>query len=264
MKNLTLIAFAALMAFFVLQGCQKAGLADIGDGKIKATKTEIEQYDLDTLLFTGAAATDSVKWTVTPANSSSIQIKGNAAIIYFFKTGVYSVSAQKISGGVTQSITITAVTRKPPVFIPDAGTTNTTVVTTVSDTTQFEPITGDVQVGAGLWREPNSGKVVVNFSPRTVNTYCSKGIMQYTAVVDASQNFSLDLVNIREPKGCAGATAPNSTSGGSQVFKNKLLDNGTHQIKITLNGVTYTGTIVITDTTMSINWPYTSGVIVVS
>jgi hypothetical protein len=264
MKNLILAAFAALMATFVLQGCEKARLADIGDGKIKASKTEIEVYDLDTLFFTGAAATDSVKWTVTPANQNVIKIKGNAAVIYFFKIGTYSVSAQKLSGGVIQTITITVVPRKPPVFIPDAGTTNTTVVTTTSDTTQFETITGDVQVGGGLWREPNTGKVVVNFSPRTVNTYCSKGIMQYTAVIDASQNFTLDLVNIREPKGCAGATAPNSTSGGSQVFKNKLLDNGTHQLKITLNGVTYIGTIVITATTMTVNWPYTSGVIVIT
>jgi hypothetical protein len=97
MKNLTLIAFAALMAFFVLQGCEKDHLADIGGEKIKATKTEIEQYELDTLLFTGAAATDSVKWTVAPANSGVIQNKGNKAIIYFFKTGTYTVSAQKLN-----------------------------------------------------------------------------------------------------------------------------------------------------------------------
>jgi hypothetical protein len=264
MKNLTLIAFAALMAFFVLQGCEKDHLADIGGEKIKATKTEIEQYELDTLLFTGAAATDSVKWTVAPANSGVIQNKGNKAIIYFFKTGTYTVSAQNLTGGTTQSITITAVPRKPPVFVPDPGTTNTTVVTAASDTMEFVPITGNVNVGGGLWREPNSGKVVANFGPRTVNNYCSRGIMQYTAVIDASQNFSLDIVNIRQPIGCAGATAPNHNLGAEQVFKNKLLDNGTHQLKITLNGVTYIGTIVITATTMVVNWPYTSGVIVIT
>ncbi|MES2377371.1 MAG: hypothetical protein V4553_12360 [Bacteroidota bacterium] len=263
MKNLILTAFAALMAIFVLQGCEKARLADIGDGKIKATKTEIELYEPDTLLFTGATITDSVKWTITPANAIQ-QIKGNVMATYFTSLGTYTVSAQKLSGGAIQTISIKVVPRKPPVFVPDPGTTNTTVVTTTSDTTQFVPITGDVQVGGGLWREPNTGKVVVNFSPRTVNNYCSRGIMQYTAVIDAEQNLTLDIVNIRQPVGCAGANGPDHPCGGSQVFKNKLLDNGTHQFKITLNGVTYTGTIVITATTMTVNWPYTSGVIVIT
>jgi hypothetical protein len=267
MKNLKLIAVAglmALMAFIVLQSCEKEKLADIGDGKIKATKTEVEIFTPDTLLFTGATSTDSVKWNVTPIANNTVHVKKNAAVIYFAKEGTYTVTAQKFSGGVTQSIIITVVPRKPPVFVEDPGTTNTNVATTVSDTTQFVPITGDVVVGGGLWREPNSGKVVVNFSPRTVNNYCQRGIMQYTAVIDASQNLSIDIVNIRQPVGCAGANGTDHTAGADQVFKNKLLDNGTHQFKITLNGVTYTGTIVITATTMVVNWPYTSGVIVIT
>jgi hypothetical protein len=262
MKNLILTAFAALMAIFVLQGCEKARLADIGDGKIKASKNEIEVYELDTLFFTGAVSTDSVNWTVTPANQNVIRIKGNAAIVYFFKVGTYSVSAQKLSGGIMQTITITVVPRKPPVFVPETGTTNTTVTTVVSDTTQFEPITGDVKMGISFWRNPADGKVEMNFSPQTVNTYCARGMLQYTSVLDDSQNFSLDLVNIRGPKGCLGATIPNIKIGANDVFKRKLIDVGTHQFKVTLNGVVYTGSIVVNASNITINWPYTTGVIV--
>jgi hypothetical protein len=261
MKNITLTVLGALLILFVIQGCEKERMADIGDGKIKATKTEIEQYDLDTLLFTGAAATDSVKWTVTPADGGYLQSKGNKAIVYFYKIGVYTVSAQKLSGGVTQSISITAITRKPPVFVPETGTTNTTVTAVISDTTQFEPVTGDVKMGISFWRNPADGKVEMNFSPQTVNTYCARGMLQYTAILDDSQNFSLDLVNIREPKGCAGATIPNIKIGANDVFKRKLIGLGTHQFKVTLNGVVYNGSIVVAASNITINWPYTTGVI---
>ncbi len=57
MKKLTFTAFAALLVFFIIQGCEKAQLTDLGVGtKIIASKTQITQFDLDTLLFTGAGA----------------------------------------------------------------------------------------------------------------------------------------------------------------------------------------------------------------
>lgn len=261
MKNITLTVLGALLVLFVIQGCEKERMANIGDGKIKATTTELSQYELDTLLFTGAANTDSVKWTVTPADQSLIRIKGNAAIIYFFKVGTYTVSAQKLSGGETQSISINVTPPKPPVFVPETGTTNTTVTTVVSDTTKFEPITGDVKMGVSFWRNPADGKVEMNFSPQTVNTYCARGMLQYTAILDDSQNFSLDLVNIREPKGCLGATIPNVKIGASDVFKKKLIGLGSHQFKVTLNGVVYNGSIVVAASNITINWSYTTGII---
>jgi hypothetical protein len=261
MKNITLTVLGLLLILFVIQGCEKARMADIGDGKIKATKTELSQFELDTLLFTGAATTDSVKWTVTPANQNVILIKANVAIIYFFKVGTYTVSAQKLSGGETQSISINVTPPKPPVFVPETGTTNTTVTTVISDTTQFEPITGDVNLGISFYRNPPDGKVEMNFSPQTVNTYCARGKLQYTAILDESQNFSLDLVNIREPKGCLGATIPNIKIGAGDVFKRKLISLGSHQFKVTLNGVVYNGSIVVNTSNITINWPYTTGVI---
>ncbi|MES2429203.1 MAG: hypothetical protein V4560_19630 [Bacteroidota bacterium] len=264
MKKLTLIAFAALMAFFVIQGCEKGRLDDVRGEKIKAFKTELIPFEDDTLLFTGAAATDSVKWTVTPADLSYIQIKGNAAIIRFFREGTYSVSAQKVSGGVAQSISI-KVARYVPVFVSEPGTTKTTISTSATpDTVQYIPITGDIKVGLSYYRIPSDDSVSINFNPQTVNTYCSKSIMQYTSTVDASKNFTLDIVNLRAPKNCAGATAPDWQVWTGDVFKRKLIGLGTHQLTIKFNGVTYTGTIVVTTTNTTINWNYTSGVIMLS
>jgi hypothetical protein len=262
MKKSTFNVLIALTALFILLGCEKTRLADVGDGKIKATKTELSQYEVDTLLFTGAATTDSVKWTVTPTGSGYIQSKGNTAIVYFFSEGTFSVSAQKTSGGATQSISLKVV-HKVPAFVSEPGTTKTTVSTSATpDTADYIPITGNIKMGISYYRLPSGDSVMINFNPQTVNTYCSKGIMQYTSTLDASKNFSLDILNIRAPKNCAGATAPDWQVWTGDVFKRKLIGLGNHQLTVTFNGVTYTGTIVVAATNTTINWSYTSGIII--
>jgi hypothetical protein len=262
MKNLILITFAALTAIFGLQGCEKARLADISEGKLKATKTELSPYQTDTLLFMGAAAADSVNWTITPAGQDGIRINGHVAIITFFKEGTYTVSAQKASGGVTRSISIKVV-KGAPVYPTDSGTTKTTLVTSTSpDTVAFIPITGDIRVTTAYFRLPSRDSVILNLNLQTLNTYCSKGIIQYTSTLDASQNFSLDIINIRAPKNCAGATSPDWQTWTGMVFKTKFIGLGTHKLTITYNNITYTGTIVVTTSNTTINWNYTSGIVI--
>ncbi|HWZ36451.1 MAG TPA: hypothetical protein VNW51_09840 [Mucilaginibacter sp.] len=261
MKNLILITFTAVAAIFVLQGCEKARMADIGDGKLKASKAQVGLFEVDTLLFTGAAATDSVNWTVTPASHYGIQTHGNAAIVTFFTEGTYLVSARKVSGGVTQSVSIKAV-QQAPVYATESGTTKTTVVTSANpDTAEYIPITGDIKVTTAYFRLPSGDSVILNLNLQTVKTYCSKGILQYTSILDAG-NFNLDIVNIRAPKNCAGATSPDWQTWTGMVFKTKFIGLGTHQLTITYNNVTYTGTIVVTRINTTINWNYTSGVVI--
>lgn len=266
MKKLSFTIFVALLAFFIIQGCEKAQLTDLGVGtKIIASKTQIAQLDLDTLLFTGASVTDSVKWSVTPEGKSVIQSKGNTAVIYFLDLGNYTVSAQKASGGEVKTKSINVVPHQAPPFVSDPGTTNTTVSTSNnSDTTQYIPITGDINVSPDFYRIPSGDSVQVNFSLQTVNKYCSRGIIEYTSILDAAKNYSLDIGKIRAPKNCAGSLSPDMQVWAGYIFKRKLLGLGTHQISITYNGTTYTGTIIVNTTNIIINWNYTSGVIMLT
>lgn len=262
MKKLILITITALAALFVMQGCEKGRLSDIGGGKIKASKLEINRYETDTLLLTTATATDSLNWTVTPAGQNSVRNQGNVALFSFFKEGTYTVTAQKVSGGATASITI-KVSAAAPVYGTDTGTTKTTVQTTTRpDTVDYTPLTGDIKLTTDYFRLPSRDSVILNFNILTVSTYCPKGIVQYTSTVDAAGNFTLDIVNVRSPKNCGGSTRPNETMWVVGVFKNKFIGLGNHQLKVTYNGITYTGTVVVTTTNTTINWNYTSGIVI--
>lgn len=267
MKKLTFTALAAILVFFIIQGCEKAQLTDLGVGtKIIASKAKLYPLDLDTLLFTGAAATDAVNWTVTPTGQSVIQSQGNTAIIYFTDTGTYTVSAQKASGGEIKSKSINVVARQAVPVVSESGNTNTTVSTSNNaDTTQYIPVTGDINVNASLYRTPLGDSVQVNFNIQTVDTFCSRGILEYTSTFDAAKNFTLNIGEVRAPKNCAGSLSSDIQIWEGYVFRRKLLATGsTHKLTITLNGVTYTGTIVVAPTTITINWNYTSGVIMLT
>jgi hypothetical protein len=264
MKNLILTVSAALMAIFVLQGCEKQTMSDPLTNttpQILTHKTQVYPYDGgDTLLYTGAAATDSLEWTVTPAANTYIRQKGNVAIIIFGNVGSHVVTAKKIGSSTSASITMTVVS-STTLFKSDGLTTSTNVTTSTSDTLKIEPITGDVKLWVIYYRNPVGDSVMINFSAYTMNTFCSRATMQFKSVLGNDRNYSLDLINIRGPKGCAGAVGPNTSAGISGIFVPKLMGFGNHALNITLNGVTYTGSINVTANNTVINWPYTTGVI---
>ncbi|MGF7083051.1 hypothetical protein [Mucilaginibacter sp. UYCu711] len=263
MKNSALILTAALLAVLVIQGCDKVPLSGPDSSpEIKTSKTTVYPFDGgDTLLYTGAGAADSLKWTVSPEGNSYIRQKGNVAVIIFGKVGTYVVTANKINGGTPASITMNVISSVIP-FKSDGRTTLTNLATSTSDTVQYVPITGDVKLGLIYYRNPAGDSVLVNFNAATVNSFCSRGTMQFSSVLGNDRNYSLDLINIRQPLGCAGATAPDRQAGEDRVFVNKLLGLGSHSLKITYSGVTYNGSIDVAAHTITINWPYTTGVLI--
>jgi hypothetical protein len=227
MKKLTLIAFATLLGVFVLQGCEKAN-QDFNVGKdLKATKTQIGVWEVDTLVLTSASSTDSLKWTISPAENDNLYSKGNAATISFSAPGTYVVTAQK-PGGLPVSITI-KVSSTTPVGQSDTVTTKSDITTSTSDTLQLVPITNDVTIAVSYYRNPTGDKVRINFMPYVYldNYYCRNAIMQFKSAVTADNHFNLHLVNMREAKGCTISNTPAPSSGPNtaayDVFVNKLI-----------------------------------------
>ncbi|MDB5155915.1 MAG: hypothetical protein JWR50_622 [Mucilaginibacter sp.] len=251
MKNLTFTVLAALLAFFIIQGCNKETLSAVG-GKLKASKAEIKVGQLDTLLLTSAGSTDSVQWTVAPAGFDFIGTKANAARVFFSKAGTYVVTAQKTNGGTPASVTIKV--------IPDDTPVDT--VKTPTDTTSYVSLAGDViTLHPSLGRSTLvSDSVIVNFYAVTTKTYCSRGVLQYNAQIDAFNNFTVDFINVREPKVCSNT--PDIPMGISNIFRYKNLGVGTYPLKATLNGTTYNGTIVVSATEVTFNWNYTTGIVI--
>jgi hypothetical protein len=261
MKKLTLIAFACLLAVFVLQGCEKAN-QDFNAGKnLKATKSQIGVWDLDTLVLTSANSTDSLKWTISPAGNEHLYAKGNKATISFNAPGTYVVTAQK-PGEISASTTI-KVSATVSGGQTDSITTKSDLTTSTSDTLQVVPITNDVTIAVSYYRNPTGDKVMINLMPYVYldNYYCRKAIMQFKSALTADNHFNLHLVNMRQAKGCTISSTPAPSSGPNTVFVNKLIGFGTYPLKITVGSVVYTGSIVVTASNVTFIWPYTSGVV---
>ncbi|TSJ40416.1 hypothetical protein FO440_11700 [Mucilaginibacter corticis] len=254
MKKLTFTMLAAILAFFIIQGCNKDMQPVISASKIKAEKLEVKVGELDTFVYTGATNTDSVKWTITPINTS-IGTKANVARIVFNKVGIYVVTAGK-AGEVPSRIAIKVDPADP--IIPPVDT-----VKTPADTTTYVPLTGDkITLSFSAGRNVNGGDTVVfNLSAITTNTYCSRGVLQYQynrPTVNGVVGYKVDFLNVREPKVCSNT--PDVPMAVSNIGGVRLAV-GSYPLIITLNGTTYTGSIVVSETQVTIDWNYTTGVV---
>jgi|GEM_PF-4242055 len=238
MRKYILIVFAALPAFFAILGCEKEHLA-VNAPQVKALKTELNTGQYDTLYFTGANGDELVQWTVTPDGFSSFDTQGNTARIIFTKDGTYIVSAQ------------TAKTAAASISIK---------VNAAPDTTKTDPISGDVSLALNFIRNAKRDSVKFNFSMVTGNTFCPSAKLQYNAAIDSvASTYKLDLLGVKAPKVCP--VGPDVTLSAADIFsKPPWFGLGTYLLKVTMNDVTYTGTIVLSSNNIVITWNYTSGV----
>jgi len=260
MKKIVLIAFVALLGIFAFQGCKKAAVPITN---LQASKTQIVVGEIDNLLFTGGHATDSLNWTVSPANAA-LNPKENTATITFGAPGAYVITAQK-AGGIPASVTIKAVASTGTDITQSENITTSTV-----DTLQLVPIITDIMMIPDAYFSKTGDSVIVNFEPCTdlANKYCGQAILQYKSVITAANSFNLDLINLREAKGCAIAIRPypfivgiSETGVNGIAFQKKWLTAGTYPLTVTINGVTrYSGSFTVSAKKVTFNWPYTSGV----
>ncbi|MFD2870937.1 hypothetical protein ACFS5N_00575 [Mucilaginibacter ximonensis] len=264
MKNLKLILLGALLSTFIIQGCDKTHLQDIGNGsKLKVSKTQVAVGEPDSVMLTGVTSTDSVMWKFTPDANLHFGYKNNAGVIVFSAPGKYTITAQ-VKGGLPYSVTITVVAGSTSGSAADSTLTKTNIMTATTDSADFEPIVGDIKVHF------SAGYATTDFNTYTANgdvgatTTCPTGIVQYTATVDTADNYLLNVVNIRKHTNCGGPGSVTQDTWASQVFPHKLIRLGTHQLKVKVNGVVYAGSFTVTDKSVTINWPYTSGVIMES
>lgn len=142
------------------------------------------------------------------------------------------------------------------------NTKSDTVVTPPpADTSVNVPLTGDKIV---LSPESIGGSSIdsvrLGFSISTTNLYCSNGIFKFNNAIDANQNFHIDLLHIQEPTVCRGTTDHPIYS--HMYFNRAYLANGSYPLVITMNGITYTGNIIISATTITFDWNYTTGVVI--
>jgi hypothetical protein len=247
MKTLTFGLLALLLALFVIDGCTKGALTG-KNGQLVATQYTVSTYQSDSLILVGAKTTDSIKWNVVPAGFSTLMTSGNKGLIQFKKAGTFTVSAA------------------------DNGNTPALVTITVLDSiahpaTQYQTVSLSnvpVTLSPKYYQSKAADSSYLFFSAQIGQSYCPNSTLNVTTSRDANNNFGINFINMQQPVNCV------SNSGGpyftslffSEIPQSPKLLNGTYLLKITVSGTVYSGSVVVTSTAISFNWPYTSGVVI--
>jgi hypothetical protein len=195
-----------------------------------------------TFKLSSVAAATTVNWTVTP-NKATINGSGNTASISFQTSGSYVVNGTSGSTSGTSTVKVDTVN-----YLPINGTT-------------VVPFSTGEQLKITAKRNDSSATASgLTFTMQTAGSYsCQNSILSFTGANGSggAATYSITFAGISVP--LVGCTAGSSKASGSASTKVPL-PAGTTTLTIVFNGTTYTGSIVKTGNSYSINWSYTSGV----
>jgi len=240
MKKRLLKITLLLSAFAAMASCNKFGQLPGQSANLVASSYKVAINQPDSLLLTTGKSTDSVTWSVTPSGFDSLITKNNKALIFFKKAGTYSVKAvDKISGAGTVSISVSDSVYHPTIQYV------------------FTPLTGD-QITLVPHYVASGDSTYISFVAQTKNYYCSTGILQLTDSVKNNQYF-INFIRVWQQSPCTIGETPIAAVINFTANQPAPLPAGSFPLTVTLNGTTYTGTIQVTATTISFNWNYTSG-----
>jgi len=251
MKTLTYIA-AFFTLLFAFNSCTKVGTPGL---HLDATHATIKIGQPDSLELVGASVSDSVKWSVSPTGFNPLVSSHNHAVVSFNKSGSYLITTV-FNGGAsyTYAITVTTDVYNPTPTPPPSNGQATHI-----------SIAGDqITLLTHYSKSTKSDSAYVYFNAQTTNTYpCGSSSLNFTRTFDANNHLSIGFVDMYQPatKDCtASGTITSPVITFAQSFQNTFLANGTYPFSVTLNGVTYTGSVMVTATDVTFNWTYTSGV----
>jgi hypothetical protein len=188
------------------------------------------------------AAATTVNWTVTP-NKATINASGNTATISFQTSGSYVVNGTSGSASGSSTVKVDSVNYLP-----------------VNGTTVVPFSTGEQLIITAKRNDSSATTSGLTFTMQTVGSYsCQNSILSFTATNGSggAATYAINIAGISVP--LVGCTAGSSKSSGSASTKVPL-PAGTTTLTIGFNGTVYTGSIVKTGNSYSINWSYTSGV----
>lgn len=244
MRRLAYCLLALLPAYFIIQGCNKAIDLPGAKGQLVASKTELKINEPDALEMIGAAASDSIKWTVTPSGFDTLLTKNNTAAIVFTKAGTYTVKAS-VNGATPASVSITV----------------NNDVYTGPKLNNIIPLAGDqITLTPAVYKSANADTTYIYFTAKTANYYCSTNRLNYSKSL-VNGTYSLNFVNVTQYTNCTGGTS-NLQTGIAFKQTAPALSNGTYPLNVVLNGTTYTGSIAVSATNVIFNWNYTTGVMI--
>jgi hypothetical protein len=206
---------------------------------LQVTKTSLIKKG-EPVVFTFPQAAGTVKWNVTPDANTQINASGNKSSILFGIKGSYTVSA--ISGSFTASSTVSVTDS-----VYNGDTTRTgggggTPVTTL-------PFVSGEVINITVSRIDSGSVSGLLFSAQTTNSYTCIGNSLISETTSGANSHTIKYTGIRLPEDCIGGTA--KAGGFNYLYP---ISSGTSTLTILVNGTTYSGTIIKTGTSYTINW----------
>lgn len=190
------------------------------------------------VLFTFPNNPDTVLWKVNPANAQVVST-GSIASVKFASGGTYVVTAT--SGNATDSA---AVHVEDSVYTPPPSAT-------------ILPFSSGEQIiitASRLDSGSYSGLILYAHTQNSYTCFTNYLLSDFTQTADA---YTIGFTGVSVPGGCVTGIA----TAGTFEYLIPVTD-GTHPLTIMLNGASYTGTVIKTGSSYTINWSYTSGVII--
>lgn len=238
----TMMPVLCLLAITGSMACKKdqADAGNVNTSTLAASRTtaigkgEPVQFSLNNV-------SDTVHWSVTPAGHVQIRSQGNRASLLFDQAGTYEVRAQSGNVQATSRVSVSS-----SIYIP------------VAAGAARLPLTGD-QVRLTVSRIDSGSVSGLLISAVTTRTYNCLNSYLGSTLTTAGNDYAIDFPGVDVPDGS------NCTAGQAQASSFSYLypvADGSHVLKMTLNGTTYTGSFIKKDRSYTISWPYSSGITV--
>jgi len=244
MKRLFPGFLVLMIAVFVWVACNKNGGFNAPSGKIAVSKLKVKINEPDTMALVNADTTKAVTWSITPSDLDTLQTQKNAARIRFTKAGKYTVKASN-NGIESAPITITVT---DSVFVRTPSLTPLNADEVITLTPKYVKAT-------------STDTAYFAFTMTTKDTYCGNSVLEFGVYYDAqTQIYYMTFDGAGHAFQCTDKYSTLTAYIGFNFVHS--FANGTYPLQVGMNGQLYHGSITITSTAVTFNWPYTTGIIV--
>lgn len=252
MKTFLQALFLISLFGIYLSACQKNTSATTpGKSTLTVSKQKVKKGE--PLLVTANQATDkNVRWSVNPSTNTYLSTTtGDSTNVIFYTPGTYLVSADYYTDSAattpydSSSIFIT---------VSDSLYTDSTFICMV---VMQAPITaGDVLTLTPVSYTDSAGLILSMHSKDLYGPNYPR--FGYFAAADTTNGFNYSINNVLESP--CGNITQSSVATGTMQFAN--LGPGSFDVNIQFNGTNYHGTLLVTSTSCTFTWNYSTGVII--
>jgi hypothetical protein len=249
MKNIKSLLFLILTLTFWILSCSKNPVSTSDKPILLLSKTTVKMGEPLYATLTGQATNTNVAWSSNSGGHIWPTPNTDSAIYIFTSPGTYTVKANfqsRINGSNDST--------DGNVIVTDSIFSDT--VTATCDVIAVKNLTSDDQIFLTPVDYSDTGLVFVAY---TANLYNHSPFLNSNGEIHVTvSGFEVDINSVLIYP-CSGSAAPAPAFGLVAITG---LTNRTYTLSFKLNNTTYSGTMSVTDSSITFSWASSSGVII--